>query len=190
MQNINTVIETFSKINGLSEDTYRIFNEHKDILLSWKKNLVDTFYEKLFSYEKTANIPNEGEREKLENTLSNWYVDIIDGNIDDNFWKKQWYIGLAHIARGVDNSYMISMMNILQSEFAKKCFAEFEADKALELSLAFNKITDAILSVIVEGYIHLYIEAIERMSGIKREVVNRMASLESKKMFKEYKDNI
>jgi hypothetical protein len=162
-------------------------NKYKDVLLKWTDELVKSFYDTIFSFDKTASITREGERESLEGTLSEWYVDIVNGELSPEFWKKQWYVGLAHIYRNVDNKYIIAMMNKLQEEFMKKAFETFDIDTALDISLAFNRITNAILAVIVEGYISMYIKSLEGMTGINKDVLDRMVAIESKKMFAEYK---
>ena len=94
---------------------------------------------------------------------------------------------MVHIARGVSNDYMLSMMSHIQLKFGELCFQEFDDIKAWQIFKSFKKVTDIIGVLIVEGYIDLYKQAIEGMSGIKPALIDRMAFLESQKMWEEYK---
>ena len=188
LKSIKSVLESSANLNNLSKKDFELLNKHKDDLSKWANDLVNTFYDTIYTFGKTAEIPNEGERPKLEGTLTEWFTDIIEGNLNEKFWTKQWYVGLAHVYRKVDNKYMIAMMGRLQEEFMKKAFESFDKDLALEISLAFNRITNAILSLIVEGYINMYIKSLEGITGINKDVLDRMVAIESQKLFLEYKN--
>ncbi len=187
INSIKLVLESSANLNNLSKSDFELLNKYRDIFSQWTDELVKIFYDSIFKFDKTASIPYKGEREKLEKTLTDWYLDIISGKLNEKFWTKQWYVGLAHIHRKVDNKYMVAMMGKFQEEFMKKTFENFDKDLALKISLAFNRITNAILAVIVEGYINMYIKALEGMTGINKEVLDRIVAIESKKLFIEYK---
>ncbi|RUM62347.1 MAG: hypothetical protein DSY59_00385 [Persephonella sp.] len=187
INSIKSVLESSANLSNLSKSDFELLNEYKDILSQWTDGLVKTFYDTIFTFDKTASIPHKGERAKLEKTLTDWYMDIISGELTGKFWMKQWYVGLIHIYRNVDNKYMVAMMGKFQEEFMKKTFENFDKDLALKISSAFNRITNTILAVIVEGYINMYIKSLEGMTGINKEILDRMVAIESKKLFFEYK---
>ncbi len=187
-QKMDLVIKDGSSLLDLKDIDLQILEEKSEILQKWADDIVKTFYDKLYSYPNTAKIVKKFPREALEKTLKEWYLSLLKGKPSEDFWKRQWFVGLAHIARGVDNVYMLSMMSHIQLEFGKKCFETFEKDEAWRIFEAFKKLTDVITSLIVEGYLDLYKKAIEGMSGIKPALIDRMAYLESQKMWEEYKN--
>ena len=184
---MDLVIKDGSSLLGLKDTDLQILEEKSEILQKWADDIVKSFYDKLYSYPNTAKIVKKFPREALEKTLKEWYLSLLKGKPSEDFWKRQWFVGLAHIARRVDNVYMLSMMSHIQLEFGKKCFETFEKDEAWRIFEAFKKLTDVITSLIVEGYLDLYKKAIEGMSGIKPALIDRMAYLESQKMWEEYK---
>lgn len=184
---MDLVIKDGSSLLGLGNNDFQILAEKSEILKTWADDIVKTFYDKLYSYPNTAKIVEKFPRQALEKTLREWYLSLLKGKLSEDFWKRQWFVGLAHIAQGVDNVYMLSMMSHIQLEFGKKCFQTFEKEEAWKIFEAFKKLTDIITSLIVEGYLDLYKKAIEGMSGIKPALIDRMAFLESQKMWEEYK---
>ena len=184
---LEEILQHYHTLTGLGDKDYEILAKYKETLSKWKDEVVKDFYDTLFNYEPTKKIFHEGERPKVEKTLEEWYLGLLEGKKDFSFWEHQWFVGLVHIARGVDNSFMHSMMARVQNLFAEKCFQEFSPEEAKEVYTAFKKITDTIAGVIMEGYFIQYIESIVRMTGIKEQVIERMAKLESKKMIEEYR---
>ncbi len=186
-QKLHEILKHYEVLTGLSDQDYEILSKHKDTLAQWKDEVVKDFYDTLFSYEPTKKIFHENERPKVEKTLEEWYLGLLEGKKDFSFWEHQWFVGLVHIARGVDNAFMHSMMARVQNIMSQKCFENFSPEEAKEVYTAFKKITDAIAGVIMEGYFLQYIEAIVRMTGIKEAVIERMAKLESQKMIDEFR---
>ncbi len=189
-ETLDIILEHFYRLTGLSEKDFEVLNSHKDKLSEWIDEVVKDFYDTLFSYEPTAKMFREDERPKVEKMLRDWYLGLLESSKEHSFWAHQWFIGLVHISRDVKNVYMHGMMSRIQNLFCEKCFQTFPPEEAKEVFLSFKKITDAIASVIAEGYMDQYIEAIARMSGIKRPVIERMAKLESKNMIEEYREKL
>jgi len=183
------VVKTSSELLNLEAEDFELLREERNTLSQWTNHIVKTFYDKLFSVPEALKILENVPREALEKTLADWYLSLLNGMPSNDFWKNQWFVGLAHIARGVDNHLMLSMMSLLQETFGDLCFKTYDPQRAWELYKAFKRITDTISSIIVEGYIVLYKVALEGLSGMKPALVDRMAFLEAQKMWKEYKNS-
>jgi hypothetical protein len=125
------------------------------------------------------------ETKHLESMLVELYDAIISGDINDEFWEKQYRTGLRYIANGIKLDMLLAMISFLQKEFASRIFTELPADKANEIYFAFKTITDLIVAIILSGYMDLYVDAMEKMSGINKNVIERMVSLECKKLLEE-----
>jgi hypothetical protein len=117
--------------------------------------------------------------------LRSWYAEVTSGNTDARFWEKQWIIGLLHVLRGVENQYVLGVMNRVQLVFLHGCLQEFDTATAEKVYAAFKRVTDVIGGLIVEGYRLKYLEAVERTSGMSKALVDRMVSVEVSKMVEE-----
>lgn len=184
---LRQVINNSSHLLDLTPQDFEILHKNADILQEWADEIVKSFYDKLYSNEGALKILESVSRKSLERTLKSWFLSLLNGKPEEDFWVTQWFVGLVHIAKGVSNDYMLSMMSHLQLKFGELCFQEFDDIKAWQIFKSFKKVTDIIGVLIVEGYIDLYKQAIEGMSGIKPALIDRMAFLESQKMWDEYK---
>ncbi|RMF54523.1 MAG: hypothetical protein D6748_16315 [Calditrichaeota bacterium] len=180
------ILENLIQLTGLSEEDFQILREFAPHTNSWSTDIIPKFYDLLFGYAPTAKLFHQQERPIREETLRNWFSELISGDIDRSFWKYQWETGLLHVKRGVRNHMMIAMMSQLQILFLKKCIEEFEWEDAIELFCAFKRITDTITGLIAEGYFEKYLESIESMSGIKKRVIQRMVDLEIPSVLKKH----
>ena len=177
------ILNVFEVLNSLDENVYETIKNHKDELSRWKDDFVSLFIEQVKKGNFTDS-ENE-EAKKLETTLANLYEDIISGDTGEEFWERQSKVGLRYLADGVKLDFLISMVSFLQKKFAEKVFKTYDVGEALKIYQAFKTITDAVLAVIVSGHLDIYIKSIETMSGIKKPVLERMASLECKKILGE-----
>ena len=187
LSNLRRVINNSFQLLDLKPEDFEVLNRNAETLQEWAEEIVRSFYDKLYSNEDALKILEGIPRQSLEKTLKGWYLSLLSGKPDEDFWISQWLVGLVHIAKGVSNDYMLSMMSHIQLKFGELCFQEFDDIKAWQIFKAFKKITDIIGVLIVEGYIELYKKAIEGMSGIKPALIDRMAFLESQRMWEEHK---
>jgi hypothetical protein len=119
----------------------------------WGEEIIKDFYDTLFSYEPTQLVFNPDERTERESTLREWYLEVIQGQLDDNFWRRQWVVGMVHIPRKVKNPYVLGIMSHLQQLFLKKCFQTFPPERALAVYTSFKRVTDIVAGLIAEGYL-------------------------------------
>jgi hypothetical protein len=139
----------------------------------WADDFVAVFYDALFAYRPSARIFKDGERADREKTLRWWYLQIIGGEFDDNFWQYQWVVGIRHIARGITNAFMLGIMSRMQLFFMEKCFQTFEPAQAQTVFAAFKRITDVVAGLIAEGYHITYVEATENVGTLLRSIIER-----------------
>jgi len=187
LSNLRRVINNSFQLLDLKPEDFEVLNRNAETLQEWAEEIVRSFYDKLYSNEDALKILEGIPRQSLEKTLKDWYLNLLNGKPDEDFWISQWLVGLVHIAKGVSNDYMLSMMSHIQLKFGELCFQEFDDIKAWQIFKSFKKVTDIIGVLIVEGYIELYKKAIEGMSGIKPSLIDRMAFLESQRMWEEHK---
>jgi hypothetical protein len=179
------VLQDLIALTGLTEEDYRTLQAYSAQTQKWTDELTQAFYDTLYGYIPTSHIFREGERPDREATLIKWYQEVTSGNIDMNFWRRQWIIGLVHIPRRVTDPFMIGMMSRVQQIFLTKCLEEFDLAEAKKIFGAFKRVTDTVTGLIAEGYFLSYVEATERMTGQSRALTERLVSLEISKMTEE-----
>lgn len=175
---------------GVTEQDYQTLQETAPTTQAWAEEFTQAFYDTLYGYAPTSHVFHEGERPERENTLTTWYQEITSGNIDINFWRRQWIVGLVHIPRRVTDPFMIGMMSRVQQLFLKKCIETFELERALALFGAFKRVSDVVAGLIAEGYFLSYVEATERMTGQSRALTERLVALEISKMTEEMRKQL
>ena len=175
---VSEVLEVYRNLAKFDEGVLKVLSSKYSVLSSWVDELVNSFYDTLYSWEKTRALLEGKDRKRLERTLRDWYLTIVSGDISDDFWKRQWRVGLVHVANGVSNLYFISMMDFIRAFFTDKVKASFDKDEAVELIKAFNTITSVIVSLVVEGYVDAFVN----LSGMDESLVHRLAQLGAQEM--------
>lgn len=179
------VLEDLLTLSQLTEDDYQILKDSASVTQEWTQELTQHFYDTLYGYVPTSHVFKPGERPDRESTLIKWYMEVTSGNIDMNFWRRQWIIGLVHIPRRVTDPFMIGMMSRSQQFFLNKCLESFDAEQAIKVYTAFKRVCDTVTGLIAEGYFLSYVEATERMTGQSRALTDRLVSLEISRMIDE-----
>jgi hypothetical protein len=179
------VLDHIVALSGISEQDARNLKEAAPKTQKWVNQVVKEFYDTLFGYEATANVFKPGERPALEKTLADWYMMVTSGEIDEKFWNRMWFVGLVHIKRRVTNAYVLSMMSRIQLLFLKQCVKEFDATRAERVFSSFKRVSDAVGTLIAEGYLMSYIEGLETVLGFNRALSQQMLDMEIEKKIAE-----
>jgi hypothetical protein len=184
------VLEVLEKLAGFLQADCAVLAENASRTQTWVDAVVKEFYDTVFAQNATAKVFHDGERAAREKTLHDWYLEVTSGKIDQQFWEHQWFVGLVHIKRHVDNQFVVGIMSRLQNLFLNQCLAEFEQAKAQQVFAAFKHVTDVVVGLIVEGYKSQYLDAIERTSGISPALIEHMATTEADRMVEEHRASI
>jgi len=187
-EHLDQALQHLFVLTGYSDKDPEILASHRETAHQWTETIVQVFYDTLFTYEPTAKVFSEGERPAREQMLRDWYEGLTSGNIDQNWWRHQWFVGLVHIKRGVSNLFLIGMMSRIQQLFLSKCLETLPPDEAKELFGAFKRITDVVTGLIADGYFENYFIALERTVGFKTALIQRMLDMEVKKMLEEWRN--
>ena len=170
---------------GYTEADAQILRDVASQTRPWGATIATVFYDTVYAYEPTAAVFKKGERPIREKSLAHWYDLLISGEINEDFWQWQWYIGIIHIPRGISNSYMMGMMSRVQQLFSQNCMATFEDEQALIIYNAFKRVTDVVAGLIAESYFESYLEAVHRATGQSRKLTNRQVNFAVEEMVAE-----
>jgi len=145
-------VESLIDLTGFSDEDCRVLRNSAERTRLWADEFVKMFYDKLFSYPHTAELFQEGERPQREQTVRDWYLKVVGGELDSDFWAAQCQVGQRHIHRKILNSYMHGMMNLAQDFFLEKSLAAFPREEGVRLFQAFKRATDVAAGIIAESY--------------------------------------
>jgi hypothetical protein len=181
MKEIETHLKYLIDLVGLDEDDYSTLKKYTDKTKMWADEFAKKFVDAISTYEPTREIfYREGIRlpEIGVDVVKKWYIDVTSGNADRDFWRLQYLIGLVHLKHGVENSFRLGMMSVVQQLFLMECLKELDKDEAVKLFLSFKKVTDVISGITAEGYFPNLAVAIQRTTGITKQLMDKMVSLE------------
>lgn len=185
MTNMEQILNDLIKLTGYTNADAQLLQETSAQTLPWGPAVSTIFYDIVFGYQPTESVFREGERPAREKSLIYWYKFVVQGQIDANFWRWQWYVGLIHIPRGISNAFMLGMMSRVQQLFLAQCMQTFEQEKALAVFNAFKRVTDVIAGLIAEGYFESYLEAVESATGQSRKLIDRQVGFAVEEMVAE-----
>jgi len=146
-------IQSLIDLIQISDQDRLVLKNAADQTQPWAEEFVKMFYDILFENAHTRVVFREGERPAREETIRIWYLQVVSGEFDEQFWLAQWQVGKRHIERRIFNSYMLGMMHQTQRFFLEKCMATFEREQGLNVFNAFKRVTDIAAGIIVEGYL-------------------------------------
>lgn len=150
-----------------------IIARHKDLLLSWTAELVQTFYNTLFAHPPTKGVFHEGERPEREKTLEDWWRRTVEGPLDETYFGWMAKVGLIHVFRKVENPMMLSMTDFVGEFVGKKSYT-MSSPEALALTGAFNRLLGTLRAVVVYAYDHTRDLAIQNMTGLDPALTERL----------------
>ncbi|MGH8549737.1 MAG: protoglobin domain-containing protein [Methylococcales bacterium] len=155
MNNVGHHAKVISSLVNFTQRDRDLLQEEMELILEWIPDIVKDFFDTVYECPETRAIFREGERGRLEKTLTAWVFDILSGYEDSEFWEYQWVIALVHMKRQVKNIHVAGMMNRIQQVVLIKCQESFDPDKAVRVFSAFLRITGMTTALIVECYTEL-----------------------------------
>ncbi len=152
MSQVTELFSTISSLIDYQEEDWNVLQEEAETIASWAPEIIDIFYDTLYALDETKAVFKEGERPKVEKTLADWIIAIVNGQKRAEFWEHQWYVGLLHVKRGVKNIYMLGMMSRVQQVVLANCAKTYDKDRAYLVFGAFLRISGTISALIAESY--------------------------------------
>lgn len=152
----------------------KTIEKHKALLLSWQEDVIQGFYNLVFSHPSTSSIFHPGERPAREDTLRNWWNRVANGPIDNNFWDWMTYVGLVHIRRKVKNPMMLSVWGFVLELIRSKAYSSLSIEEATSLVSAFTRFGQTVTSLVADSYL----KGIAEATGTSLPLLENLASQE------------
>jgi hypothetical protein len=163
----------------------RLISDYKNLLLGLETELVQGFYDVLFSHVPTRELLVEGERPAREETLRHWWRRTVSGPFDDEYWAWQTLVGLVHVKRGVKNAMMMGMWRWMLSWLGERLSGMMEEREAHELLTSFGRLSSTVQALTAESYMEHYLATLLRMTGFKASLLNRLIGVEIDRLLDE-----
>lgn len=170
-EHVAPIVRMVSQLTSFEPADGERIHQHRDLLLSWIDEIVQAFYDRVFSCAESAAIFHSDERPAREKTLAAWLVRTFSEPIDEDYWAWQWYVGLIHIKRRVSNPMMISMMAQIQTLVDRKAIAALGTEEGMALASSLHKVNAIVTALVSEGYTIGSMEAIARSTGMSIDLV-------------------
>jgi hypothetical protein len=163
----------------LRDSDAQVIARYRETLLTLEPEIVQRFYDTLYSHPATAAIFVEGERPAREGTLIGWWRRTLNGPLDERYFAWMAEVGLVHVNRRVTNAMMVAMAGYVLA-FATEKVAQLnlprgEADALVE---AFARLTSTVSAVIGYGYDRATSRAVKTamndLTGIPETLFNRL----------------
>ena len=189
---VENILEDVKTLLNFSQKDLEVLRIRKELLKSWADEIIEDFYSVLLKDEKAKEIieKNKVSIERLKEANKAWYNKIVSGEIDEEFFKYSFFVGLVHIYYGVDNHLMIFMADVMRRKFLQLCLENFEEGEAFEVYQSFSKIVAAFVGLTVEGYVFMLKKALLDILGMKPELVNRLLKIELEKTLELFREKI
>lgn len=177
-------LEGIIRLSGHAESDFAVLAAHAERVRPWIDAFVSEFYDTLYAQPETAAVFRPNERPERERTLADWLHEIASGRFRDDFWRRQWIVGLVHVKRHVETAWVVAIMGRLQLRFLERALAELERPAALELFAAFKRASDVVVALVAQGFHRGYREAVADVSGMSPALIDRMADVAVDKLLR------
>ena len=151
---------------------YRHVEPHLDAI-------VDDFYDRIEADPGAARVITGGPEQigRLKQTLRQWLVRALRGPHDLEFAILQSRIGRRHVGVALDQSYMVTGMNVFREHLNRILFQAFprRSPRSIATQRAFVKVMDIVLALMLETYREDLLRKILRAE--QNATVRRLAAL-------------
>ncbi len=177
-----------TQLGGFTDDDAAQLQKHRAVFEEMAPAIIDGFYERLTSYPDAAAVFRDGEIADNKPRVTAWFLSLTSGDLNEEFWRHQVYVGYLHILRGVKNTYTLGMMSFVQTAvgdaLAEMIEDTAEAERTIE---SFNRITSMVAGLIGEGFTAGTVEALISVAGLSEDLVKNMRNLTVRDEMQQYK---
>ncbi|MBN6188377.1 globin-coupled sensor protein [Aneurinibacillus sp. BA2021] len=161
-----------SKANfvGLSEQDLQRLVSIRPIFEKNVANIVHTFYEQLAKVPTLMSIiHNHSSIDKLRQTLENYLLDMVSGEIGQDYIVRRKIIGSVHNRINLFPEWYIGAYTLIQNEVLAVLLREIEsAEEARDVFSSFQRLCSFDMQIAIATYIDSYTSSMMRLNEIER----------------------
>ncbi|GIN63503.1 heme-based aerotactic transducer HemAT [Robertmurraya siralis] len=160
---------------GLSDDDVKNLAELKPILEKYAPLIVEAFYGKLQEMPNLMEIINKHSTiEKLKKTLAQYLLDMVSGQIGEDYVRRRKIIGQVHNHIGLFPEWYIGAYTLIQNEMLLLLTKECSSwEDVMKYYLSFQRLCSFDMQIGIQTYIEAYTSSMMKLNEIK-ELQNRL----------------
>ena len=144
------------------------------------ESLTREFYDRLREHEE-ARAVLEGEEQvaRLRHSLDGWLRLLLTGPWNREYHERRVRIGRVHVAIGLPQRYMFGAMDLIRislTRIAQDAYGD-DAERRVRTVWALAKILDIELAIMLESYREAFVEKVQRLERLEREVLQDQLAL-------------
>jgi heme-based aerotactic transducer len=158
------------KFVGLTEDDLERLVSIRPIFIKNAKNIVDVFYGTLSQVPVLVNIiNNHSSVDKLRQTLERYLLDMVSGEIGQDYIIRRKIIGSVHNRINLSPEWYIGAYTIIQNEVLAMLLREMSSPvEAQQAFTSFQKLCSLDMQIAIATYIDSYTSSMMRLNEIER----------------------
>lgn len=157
------------KFVGLVEEDIANLVEMRPIMEKHAPKIVEAFYEKLQEMPNLVHIINKHSTiNKLKETLIQYLLDMVSGNINEEYVIRRKVIGNVHNRIGLFPEWYIGAYTLIQNEVLKALTQELYAwEDVMRCYLSFQRLCSFDMQIGIETYIEAYTSSMMKLNEIE-----------------------
>lgn len=154
---------------GLSEQDRKQLVKMKPILESNVTEVVEAFYNKLKEMPHLITIIDTySDIEKLKKTLVQYLLEMVSGNIDEQYIVRRKVIGNVHNRIGLLPQWYLGAYTILQNKLFELLMRELDSnEEVIACYTAFQRLCSFDMQIAIQTYIESYTASMMKMNEIE-----------------------
>ncbi|MGG0717841.1 globin-coupled sensor protein [Robertmurraya massiliosenegalensis] len=154
---------------GLSEIDVKNLVYLKPILEKHAPAIVDAFYGKLQDMPNLMGIINKYSTiEKLKKTLTQYLLDMVSGEIGEEYIRRRKIIGQVHNRIGLFPEWYIGAYTLIQNEMLQILTKELKTwEEVMKYYLSFQRLCSFDMQIGIQTYIESYTSSMMKLNEIK-----------------------
>lgn len=183
-----TILQQIPPCSRFSDEDSAVVLRHQALLLALEPDLVQGFYDTIYAHEPLRAVMQSDDRVAREGTLRQWWQRTITGPFDERYWTWQVLVGLIHVKRGVKNPMMMGMWAWLLTWLRERLTTSVTDSEALRILGSFERLAITVQALTSESYLEHYLKVLQRMTGFKPALLERLVQTEIDQLIAETKD--
>lgn len=158
------------KFTGLSEKDLENLVRVRPVVEKNAREVVKAFYSKI---QQTPNLLEIIEKfssiSRLEQTFEQYLLDMVSGEINENYIKRRKVIGNIHNKIGLFPEWYIGAYSLLQNEMLRMLTIEIDSwEEAMEVYGSFQRLCSFDMQIGIETYIESYTSSMMKLNEVEQ----------------------
>lgn len=135
-------------LSGHTEKDWTVLSQVSGTTVPWAPRLAREFIGALAKNPQTEPFIR-GKKDAREASVTHWFEQLLSGKAASGFWSECVLVGLAHVAAGVPNAWVIAGGRHVEEVFLAHVMGAFGPEEALRIHATFARTLSTAVAVMV-----------------------------------------